>query len=270
VLCPSCGEEIAGVDTCCHSCGSLLTSAEAPSLETVKQPFRRSREATVSLAFALLSFALVVGLFAFSSGNLPLVLGRGLIFTGFLAGLLAIMYGHEAKESIRQSGARMVGRGRAIAGLGLGYPSMVLCIILASLYPLSQYRLGDGNRPVGALRTIDTAATTYASTYNRGFPPTLEALRCAKNEDRNAIQVPNERAACLIDEELASGIKAGYRITYIPGPPDITGKIQTYTVHADPINPGATGDFHYFTDQSGIIRGLSRKEASENDSPVAG
>jgi hypothetical protein len=214
----------------------------------------------------MLSFAAIWKFFGFAREDLSNRFLLGALFAGSLAALLAIVFGHLAKASIRRSKGRIVGKGIATAGLALGYSGLVVSIILARLCTYDPW--GPGNRPVGALRTIDTAAATYASTYNRGFPPTLAALRCAKIED--AIQVPNERAACLIDEQLASGIKAGYRITYIPGPPDKTGRIQTYTVHSDPINPGVTGDLHYFTDQSGIIRGVSGKEASENDPPVAG
>jgi hypothetical protein len=81
---------------------------------------------------------------------------------------------------------------------------------------------------------------------------------------------PNETAAGLIGEKLASGTIPGWRITYTAGSVDRDGKIRAYTVHADPINRGVTGDNHYFTDQSGVIRQKSGTEASENDSPIAG
>jgi len=123
---------------------------------------------------------------------------------------------------------------------------------------------------MGALRTINEAAATYDATYGHGFPPTLAALGPPKTKFLHAAPAPNEMAAGLIGEKLASGTISGWRITYIAGPVDSTGKIQTYTVRADPINPGVTGDNHYFTDQSGVIRQKSGGEAGENDSPIAG
>jgi hypothetical protein len=125
---------------------------------------------------------------------------------------------------------------------------------------------------MGSLRVINVAAATYASACNRGFPPTLAALGPAKIKDGIAISVPNEKAAYLIGEDLASGIKEGWRITYTPGPLDSDGRIQTYTVHADPLNPQAQYpyDMHYFTDQSGVIRAELHKEATENSPPIAG
>jgi hypothetical protein len=73
----------------------------------------------------------------------------------------------------------------------------------------------------------------------------------------------------LLDSELATGTKNGYRFTYVPGEPDrMNGWIRAYTVRADPVQPGETGNYHYFTDQSGIIRVDSQQEANADSPPV--
>ena len=133
---------------------------------------------------------------------------------------------------------------------------VLVIVILACIQPFvhSSRRLANQASAVGSLRAINAAAITYASTYKHGFPPSLESLGPPKSENSNASIEPTDKAAGLIDESLASGTKSNYRFTYVAGPLDSNGKIQTYTVRAEPINPGVTGDNHYFTDQSGVIR----------------
>lgn len=118
---------------------------------------------------------------------------------------------------------------------------------------------------VGSLRTINTAEITYASTYNTGYSRTLADLAPAPNGE------PNATHAGLIDEALASGRKAGYIFTFTPGPPNANGRIETYTVSAQPLKYGETGTNSYFTDQSGVIRQtIEDRPATVNDPPVAG
>ena len=121
---------------------------------------------------------------------------------------------------------------------------------------------------MGSLRNINTAAISYAHTYDRGYPSTLAALGPTKSEIRNSSPEPSEKAAGLIDEYLASGRKSNYKFAYNPGPADSTGKITTYAVRADPIEPGNTGKMYYFTDQTGVIRAEKGKEADESSPPI--
>jgi hypothetical protein len=121
---------------------------------------------------------------------------------------------------------------------------------------------------VGSLRSINTAAITYAATYDHGFPATLATLGPPKTESSNAPYTPTEKAAGLIDEALAASTKSGYRFTYIPGKVEANGKIETYMVCAEPINPGVTGKMYYFTDQSGVIREEEGKKANEHSKPL--
>jgi len=117
---------------------------------------------------------------------------------------------------------------------------------------------------VGSLRTLNTAAITYSSAFNLGFPPSIAGLRPPVGGAS-----PDANAAGLINDVLASGTKSGYVFTYIPGEKDAQGRISTYTIHADPITD-STGTNHYFTDQTGVIRQDSNGPANEQSTPIAG
>ena len=74
---------------------------------------------------------------------------------------------------------------------------------------------------VGSLRTINTAAITYASTYNAGYPTTLSALQPPAVGAN-----PTATAAGLVDSVLASGSKSGYAFVYTAGAA-VGGRIDT-------------------------------------------
>ena len=131
---------------------------------------------------------------------------------------------------------------------------------------------------VGSLRTLNTAEVTYATTYNTGYSATLGDLGPGTG---GATGAPNATAAGLIDEVL-SGVtggggptamtssKSGYQFTYSPAGTDSSGRINTYSFTATPINVGTTGTNYYYTDQSGVIRQNSTAVAGSSDSPLAG
>jgi type II secretory pathway pseudopilin PulG len=152
----------------------------------------------------------------------------------------------------------------AVFGLFLGYLGFGawviygLSVLVQPSLP-STRRAENEQSALGSLRTINTAAITYGSTYDHGFPPTLAALGPPKNATPNLptdeyIKLLSENGAGLLDEILASGTKSGYRFTYAAGKVDSDGRINTYTVHANPVTPGETGDKYFFTDESGVIR----------------
>lgn len=117
---------------------------------------------------------------------------------------------------------------------------------------------------VGSLRTINIAEITYASTYDLGYSATLSYLGSSTSGNTNS------HAAGLIDSDLETGTKDGYRFTYVPGQYDPQeGQIRAYSLRADPIRPGDTGNSHYFTDESGIIRVDLQKEADANSLPLS-
>ncbi len=262
MFCPKCGRGAGDDDAFCRQCGSSLSGETVISTGPARQadaagpdpsgeaPLKRSGEATASL---------ILGLFSF----LPVV------------GLIAIIFGHMAKASIRRSGDRLLGDGMASFGLFLGYLGLggwvAYGLWLVALPNLpSTIRAENREAVVGSLRTINTAEVTYASTYDNGYSPSLADLGPPELGDRSpnaegAIKWENAQAAGLIDSVLSSGTKIAYRFTYSSGPKK-HGRIDTYTVHADPLSPDET--WHYFTDESGVIREQLGNEANSESMPL--
>jgi hypothetical protein len=66
---------------------------------------------------------------------------------------------------------------------------------------------------------------------------------------------------------LASGTKFGYRFIYVPGLAK-QGRIDAFTINADPAAPKDMGADHWFTDESGVIRRASGGPAGRNSPPI--
>lgn len=114
---------------------------------------------------------------------------------------------------------------------------------------------------VANMRTITTASIVYNTTYGVGFAPTLPAL----GGDPTA---PSATSAGLIDSVLSTGVKSGYIFTYTALAVDAGGNVQAYSINADPITPGTTGDKHFYSDQTSVIRYNLTTAASVSDSPI--
>lgn len=122
---------------------------------------------------------------------------------------------------------------------------------------------------VGSLRTINTSEITYSSTYTTGFSSDLQSLGGPVEWKPDSTAKLPANAAGFIDEKLASGTKSGYRFTYVPGPV-VSGVVKTYSLRADPMDQGISGVYHYYTDQTGVIRVNERQQAGANDPPLEG
>jgi type IV pilus assembly protein PilA len=115
---------------------------------------------------------------------------------------------------------------------------------------------------VGAVRTINTAEVTYASTYNTGYSVSLEVL----GETPPGVKESASRAN-LITHDLAAGKKGGYIFAYRPGKKDKDGRISVYTVTARPIK-WQRGRKSIFSDQSGVIRWTGENRAPTAKDPA--
>ncbi len=113
---------------------------------------------------------------------------------------------------------------------------------------------------VGSLRTLNTACVSYSTTYGTGYPVALANLGPG---------TPATAAtADLIDSVLASGTKSGYVFTFVSGAP-VGGQVPTYTINANPVTVGTTGQRGFFTDQSGVIRANPTGPATVNSTPIS-
>jgi len=107
---------------------------------------------------------------------------------------------------------------------------------------------------VGSIRTMNTAAITFSSTYSDGFPPTLAVL--------GGVGAVNCKNAELLDTVLAAGQKSGYNFALQPGvvavvtvPAGCTaGFTDGYVVTATPVTVGTTGQRAFCSDATGVIR----------------
>lgn len=115
---------------------------------------------------------------------------------------------------------------------------------------------------VGSLRTINTAAVEYSTTYG-GYPTTLLSL------GGPAGGTAASTSAELIDAVLASGSKSGYTFAYTTGTTDSSGNVWSYTLTATPTSVGTTGQRRFFTDQSGVIRANTTGTANINSTPLS-
>lgn len=116
---------------------------------------------------------------------------------------------------------------------------------------------------VGALRAISTAQVSYQTTYQKGYAPSLDALKPPPSGT-----APNATAADLIDPVLATSIRNGYNFDYNPIDTDGDGQPDQYTVNANPIAVGQTGDKYFYVDQTNVVRENLGGPASANSPPV--
>jgi len=133
---------------------------------------------------------------------------------------------------------------------------------------------------VSTLRNLSTAIIIYRSSYpGRGYPSSLKQLAgdeetcksgtvserqasddtpCGKASSSKCLPLSTmpgtEHAACLIANELATGKYHGYFYRYQPGSIGSSGRINSFTVNADPLNPNEPRHFHYFVDETVLIR----------------
>jgi type IV pilus assembly protein PilA len=99
---------------------------------------------------------------------------------------------------------------------------------------------------VGSLRTLNTSAVTYSSTYPaNGYPATLPSM----GGPSPCTAVP--ATACLIDAVLAAGTKSGYTFKWAS---DGATPSVGYSITAIPVSVGTSGQRSFFSDQSGVIR----------------
>ncbi|HEV2423194.1 MAG TPA: prepilin-type N-terminal cleavage/methylation domain-containing protein [Terriglobia bacterium] len=141
----------------------------------------------------------------------------------------------------------------------------IILIIAAIAIPnlLKSKMAANQSSAVASLRTLNTSEVTYSSTYNQGFSSSLAQLGPPSSG------AATSAAAGLVDSVLAAGTKSGYAFTYTAAAA-VNGSTPTYTVNADPVTVGTTGQNYYFSDDSNVIRQNSTAKAAATDSPIGG
>jgi len=164
----------------------------------------------------------------------------------------------------------------ATAGLVVAYAGAA-CILAIGIFVVGMLRhesgiikAADESSAVGTLRTMNTAAVKYRSTYHNGFPPDQAALGGTMPGTCNA--------ASLVDDVLAvngGAQKSGYVITYSAGaalptaaPGCGSAGAIAYAIHANPTKRGETKQRSFFTDETGVIRASRDGVATRDSSPI--
>jgi type IV pilus assembly protein PilA len=134
----------------------------------------------------------------------------------------------------------------------------IILIILAVALPklANARRFAQEMAAVKAVSTIHTAETQYYSQYGQ-YATSLTQLGPPTNGAAGA------NGAELIDQDLATGDKGGFKFTLQPSQ---TG----YTVTATPIQFGTGGSHTYFSDQSMAIHQHSGQEPATANDPLIG
>jgi len=157
-------------------------------------------------------------------------------------------------------------RGKRSAGFSLIELLIVVAVIMVIAgiaipnFIRSKMRANEAGA-VANLRTITTASVVYNTTYGVGFAPSLAALG-------GDPAIPSASLAGLIDSVLSTGVKSGFLYTYTVIATDANGNAQAYSANADPITPGTTGDRHFYTDQTNVIRVNLTASAGVSDPPI--
>jgi type IV pilus assembly protein PilA len=133
--------------------------------------------------------------------------------------------------------------------------AIILIIAAIAIPNLLKARIAaNESSAVGTLRTINTAAVTYQSTYNNGFPPTFGAFggappgNCnnANLLDTTLTTAPNQKSGYTISYTLVTALGAAATGCGAPG-------AATYVTGAVPLSVNATGNRTFCSDESGVI-----------------
>jgi prepilin-type N-terminal cleavage/methylation domain-containing protein len=130
--------------------------------------------------------------------------------------------------------------------------SIILIIAAIAIPGLLKARISANQASaVESMRTIMTAESSYQTAFGN-YAPTILALGSAATCPPGT--APTAAQFCFLDSTLSAATtpatgKSGYFFTYVVG-----GANTTFTLNADPISVGQTGDMHYFADQSQVVR----------------
>jgi competence protein ComGC len=228
MFCNQCGQQVPDSSTFCNHCGANLQTT-APSVPYPVVPPTGPVENVPTDSKA--TFSLVLGILSLT------------IFS-FLAGIPAIILGHMSRSNIKKSMGKLKGDGMALAGLIMGYISLLaiplILIIAAIAIPnLLRARMSANEASaIGSVRTITIASTTYQAEKGQEYPESLRDLQ----------------QAGYLDSSLADGRKTGYQFTYSATDSDGDGKRDKYFVIANPIHRGSSGSRSFCSDETGVIR----------------
>ena len=145
----------------------------------------------------------------------------------------------------------------------------VILIIAAIAVPnLLHARMAANEASATAsIRSINTSEAVYQSTLGPGYASKLLDLSDGGAASNCVFPTaPTATSACLIDSALANGTKSGYLFTYTPTTDG--ANVSQYAVNADPLGSGSSGQRHFYSDESLVIRYNASAPASPSDPAI--
>jgi prepilin-type N-terminal cleavage/methylation domain-containing protein len=142
--------------------------------------------------------------------------------------------------------------------------AIILIIAAIAIPNLLRARMqANESSAVSSIHAINTAQIAYSTLVPTiGFAPDLVSLG-----DGGTTPCPGTSgASCYLDSTLASGTKAGYTFTYTQDTSN-TPSVH-YTVLADPMTRGVTGQRSYYSSESNVTRYNTTATATSSNSPL--
>jgi type II secretory pathway pseudopilin PulG len=152
-----------------------------------------------------------------------------------LAGIPAVILGHVSRSAIKKSQGKLKGEGIALAGLIMGYLSVlaipVILIIAAIAIPslLRARQVANEAAASANLRSVDSAEVQYAATHDGNYGD-LESLINAQ----------------LLDSNLTETV-TGYRF-------DVVAAGGEFTATATPATPNTGRYLYYVTKEHEVLQ----------------
>jgi type IV pilus assembly protein PilA len=133
--------------------------------------------------------------------------------------------------------------------------AIILIIVTIAVPNLNNARIhASETAAIGAIRAIHEAQVQYFSTYKR-FAATLAELGPPTSG------ASSSAAADLIQEDLASGTKGGYKFVVMATP-------SGYTISANPVAFGSSGRRTFYSDTNMTLRQNSGPDPAGPSSPI--
>jgi type IV pilus assembly protein PilA len=141
----------------------------------------------------------------------------------------------------------------ALVAAGILVVAVAIFVLIAVPTSRKMRQAANETSAIQSIRTINLAEDQYETTNpGQGYACTLQALGGDPNSGP-----PSATSAQILQQDLASGTKAGYQFKIANctkmsrnGSDIVTG----YTIMAQPLTVGRTGDRTFCSDQSGEIK----------------
>lgn len=215
------------------------------------------RAANLSLTFAAIPLLVTLGLITGVSQPIPVAVDVVLVL---LCPLIAAFLGQWVLRQLKHGAIEQAGHARvkARAGTACGYLEIFIMLLVVASTPFHHGNPMAANESsaVGSLRSLALAAKHYEEAHpEEGFPTDLKLLGSKSG---------NADEPWMVDINLASGVKSGYRFTLVTEGRVNDGRIRHYKIYADPVEQDKTGLRHFLVDETAVVRFSFNQPANSN------